>query len=50
MGARGRAGVEISLAFVSEVIPLVAVGLLGNVAGSPGGTGEVFVTFPVLLR
>ena len=50
MGARGRAGVEISLAFVSEVIPLVAVGLLGSVAGSPCGTGEVFVALSTLLR
>ena len=51
MGAGGRAGVEeVSLAFVSGVVSLVAVGLFGSVDGSPGGVGEVFVTLSVLLR
>ena len=51
VGACGRAGVEeVSLPFASEVMPLVAVGLFGGVAGSPGRMGEVFVTLSVLLR
>ena len=51
MGACGRAGVEkVSLAFGSEVMSLVAVGLFGSVAGSPGSTGEVLVTLSVLLQ
>ena len=43
MGARGRVGVEEVLpAFVSEAMSLVAVGLFGSVASSPGGTGKGF--------
>ena len=49
--ARGRAGLEgVSLAFASEMMSLVAVGLFGTISGSPGDTGEVFVTLSVLLR
>ena len=45
------AGVEeVSLVFALEVMSLVAVGLFGNVAGSPSGTGGVFATSSVLLR
>ena len=45
------AGVEeVSLVFALEVMSLVVVGLFGNIAGSPSGTGRVFATSSVLLR
>ena len=48
MGVRGRVGVEeVSLAFASEVMLLVTVGLFGSVAGSPGSAGK---GLSVLLR